>query len=407
MLPQTPSHRSSGLSAHSSTPFAQRIASVRFSDGAGAVNTEDMNKLLDQELRDVVLRNVELLPETIFPDHKLPFLPNDTLLKSLNAVYANSDWINPPSGSESDLARWMNSIGSALASSTGRVLLKQWSSRFAFTPLKGSPIKRKPDVILLDSADMKKVDEIQWRHVRGLCETTNEDSFHNRIRNTISNKSFIVFTTQYDRRFLPCLSFWNSKFRLTICDRSGIVHSITYTINGNVLTLLRILIALMFGDDSLVGYDVSMCRGSGGKIESITVCGVKYEVVGIIFFSETLRGCGTQCWHVQKDGEGYVIKDSWIHRGRQHSELEILKEISGIQGVPRFVCGEDIELPDKTVDSTALIRMGQSSIDIRIHRRLVMQPVGEPISSFISKKELVGAFIDIINGTFCVVSLYV
>jgi len=45
-----------------------------------------------------------------------------------------------------------------------------------------------------------------------------------------------------------------------------------------------------------------------------------------------------------------------------------------------------------------LERAGTSYHEERVHRRLVMQPVGQPLHTFVSKKELVGAIIDIVKG---------
>jgi hypothetical protein len=52
------------------------------------------------------------------------------------------------------------------------------------------------------------------------------------------------------------------------------------------------------------------------------------------------------------------------------------------------------------VDSTARWRVrDESGGEERVHRRIVMKPVGRHITNFKSLKELVGAFMDIIKGT--------
>jgi hypothetical protein len=154
----------------------------------------------------------------------------------------------------------------------------------------------------------------------------------------------------------------------------------------------------MFGTELLIGYDPTMYRGTDDNIKTIRISGEEYTVVRKIFSSPTFRGCATQCWHVQKDGKDYAIKDGWISLGRTHSEVEILKQILGVEGVPALVAREDIQFPNGSTDSTAPFRAGTDYPEERVHRRLVMWPVSQPLHTFISKKELIGAIIDIVKG---------
>ncbi|KIM77878.1 hypothetical protein PILCRDRAFT_11564, partial [Piloderma croceum F 1598] len=111
------------------------------------------------------------------------------------------------------------------------------------------------------------------------------------------------------------------------------------------------------------------------------------------------------CWHVEKDGQEYVIKDSWIHEGRTSSEIDVLKYIANIQGVPTLIAGEDVTYPgvltdncnSTIIDSTKLCRVGLDYEEARLHRRILMQPVGESIVFFATKKELIGVFLDVVQ----------
>ena len=67
--------------------------------------------------------------------------------------------------------------------------------------------------------------------------------------------------------FTPIISAWGgSKFRLTITDRQGQLHTSTYNIHGGIChadlcVLIHIVAGLCFGSDKAVGYDNTMKMG--------------------------------------------------------------------------------------------------------------------------------------------------
>lgn len=217
----------------------------------------------------------------------------------------------------------------------------------------------------------------------------------------LPQKAFILFTAQDNRCFVPVLSFYSHNFRLTLYDRSGVVHTKTYSLNTHQILLLHIIAGLMFGREEVIGYDVTMRTGADGQVIGIEVGGKEYAVIRRLFAAQTLRGRATKCWRVHLDSKYYVIKDSWIHTGRGSNELATLKVINnkGLEGTPTLIAGEDLKLFDGTVDSTELHRPGQRYGKIRCHRQMVMTPVAEPLGTFRSKKELIGVFVDFTRST--------
>jgi hypothetical protein len=239
--------------------------------------------------------------------------------------------------------------------------------------------------------------EPAWIMVRGLCETTAVANFNQKIRRTISQKSFLIFNTQFNRRFVPSLAFYGPYFQFTAIDRAGIVYSPDYHVQDDDLLLLRIIIGFLFADKETIGYDPTMRHGDDGEILGITVEGAEYTVLERLFSADTLKGRATQCWRVQRDGKQYVIKDSWIRNGHPYNEIMMLGELVDVEHVPTLVAGEDIRLSNGSIDSTNMRRNGVGQEE-RLHRRLVMEPVAEPLHTFKSKKELIGAIIDVIKG---------
>ena len=58
----------------------------------------------------------------------------------------------------------------------------------------------------------------------------------------------------------------------------------------------------------------------------------------------------------------------------------------------------DVCLSNGKKDTTGIRRPKIHTGEERVHRRLMIEEVGKPLSTFRSKKELVGAFIDVIEG---------
>jgi hypothetical protein len=170
--------------------------------------------------------------------------------------------------SERGLSDWLNHVGEALASHFEELSLDRgWDARNFATALKGSPHKRKPDVMLLDKSPES---EPMWIAVRALCETTSVANFHQDIRRTISQKSFLIFNNQFNRRFVPSLAFFGPSFWFTAIDWAGVVYSPDYNIQNDKLLLLRIIIGLMFANKEVIGYDLTMRCGSDSEICGIT-----------------------------------------------------------------------------------------------------------------------------------------
>jgi Fungal protein kinase len=356
---------------------------------------------------------------TIHLSNVTPWTPPESLI------------LNPPKDwSETNVAGWLNDIGAALediyaninrasgayTTAGGKRMLppkKIWCPRHSGNILEGSSIKRKPDVILLDTSSIPNP---AWPQVHALCEITRSDLKKNRtIKDTILQKSLIAITLQSNRNFYPCLSFSHDSFTFTICNRSGVVESNTLKVKKHPLLLLRIIAGLMFTRPSDIGYDKTIECDKNGKAINIWLKGKKFRVIKELFMSDSMRGHATRCWCVVREEdinqEEYVLKDSWADVRRTHSEiwtLKLIEEKGLCEGkvIPRLVLGEDVcvytgtdSKPIYIRDTTARRRDPTvKHVDERVHRWLLMGPVGKHISTFTSLKELIGAFVDLVEG---------
>ena len=135
---------------------------------------------------------VDLLSETggIFPGSKIPFVPTKQLLHKV-PLYDNKSkkWKVPeisrtePKQNEDIIAVFLNKICDSIAKFYNVSQIRDWNSNFCNTPLSGSPISRKPDIILVDRGSRSA---ITWTSVRAIAEVTSQDGEPKRISNTVT-----------------------------------------------------------------------------------------------------------------------------------------------------------------------------------------------------------------------------
>ena len=129
-------------------------------------------------------------------------------------------------------------------------------------------------------------------------------------------------------------------------DRQGQLHTSTYNIQGGIHhadlhVLIHIVAGLCFGSDKAVGYDNTMKMGQDG-VEVIMYAGDEFKVINLIYTTQSLIGQATHMFEVERNKQRYILKDAWIEECRPVSEVEHLKTIAGIEGVPKLICAEDI-----------------------------------------------------------------
>jgi hypothetical protein len=324
---------------------------------------------------------------------------NDTL-KDIDYVWCSGNAL-PVNTSETELATFLNTICEAITAVSGQPALRVWDAKYCNTILGGSPIKRKPDVILLDH-NFKGIPT--WQHVHAVAELTTSVSEHHRIIRTVTDKTYIMLGVQPNRVFVPIISAWGeSKFRLTVTDRQGQLRTSTFDIKHGVRradlrNLIHILVCLCFARDQGVGYDETMHMNHEGKVKTISCAGKEFNVREHVYSAQSLIGRATRVWKVEYNGKWYILKDAWIEKCRPVSEVEHLKHVAGVEGVPELFCAEDI--PGL---STGNLRLGLNNDKNRerIRRRIVTSSCGSHIATFRSKRELISALKDIVVSTSC------
>jgi Fungal protein kinase len=385
------------------TPFVKRIASVRLPDDVSEVKVTKMAKLwkLDLAHADTFVDGEFTLITTVF---KPPFSVEPSLLSKMKSYNRATGWKGlPAEWTEESAASFLNSVVRDLGSATGEAPKRSWISKYCNQILPGSPIKRKPDIVLLD---VNHEEPVHWRNVRAITEVTRSKTEVERMVDTINDKTFIMFTTQFNRTFIPMISIFDKRLRLTVTDRQGQLRSNVYDLSGPHPThahhLILLLATLCFGSPGDIGYDPSVITNARDETTDIICDNVTYKVIDCIYAVQGLVGRATHVFLVMWNNRLFILKDSWIEQSRRSDERRHLKRIQGVSGVPVLHGGSDVKISDKLL-TTWLIRQGFYGIvgKSRVRRRLVSSSIGVPISQFKTKRELISAFRDIAESAYC------
>jgi len=408
-----------------STSFISRMYSAQL-PGHSTPGT-DLNVALKHELmNDIIKTDSNFITSYLFPASRSPFPIDDDLFNKISTPYVTNEgacirpiWNShlyqprrlPDKFTETDTANWLNDIGAALANATGSQLRRVWSHRNCDKAPDGWSIKRKPDIILINKDYHSKLTSANapsdWNFIQALCEVTSQDHISSRIIDTINAKSFIMFATQHNRRFVVALSLNSPKaFRLTISDREGQIRLNETTLSGkrDSTLFLTILAFLMFGDDADLGLDPNVLIDQDGRVQRILVDNKCYVVKKLIHSVETLIGRATKVWIVSPDDSpetSYILKDSWIQSCHVESEVSFLNKLSRkLEGhVPNLICGGDVTIKG-VQDSTGRYRVDLAGYPYRqrVHRRIVTSTIGEPLTMFQSKKDFLNVMISFIQS---------
>jgi hypothetical protein len=378
--------------------------------------------------------------DVIFPSQALP----KEFLKTFrtSSLWDNESecWISQPEVlTESGMRLWLNYIVRKLGQLFGifdrhghaknPYFDRSWDSRTANSGPTGGSQYRKPDLSLLTRKARSHLEEDErpgWPLIQAFAEITkSQRTFEDVVRNIVE-KAYLMFESQPFRRYVVALGFFGPeeqrRWALVLVDRSGVVSSSQFSLNGgDGITLARVLWVLSFGDPTYIGIDETMAVDPvTGIVTHITVTGetpttqpgsmVKgvFKVVRLLHTTSQLSGRATRVWLVRQKRRHYILKDSWPLESRPFSEIRHLlkinqtilndtKEQSALKHTyPILIVGQELgdstqarrdEIPDKPTS--------------RVHRRIVTQPVGDPLTSFRSKYELCTVLADVVACKCC------
>lgn len=351
----------------------------------------------------------------------------------------NLEKVGEPGKLEREMAVFLNLLCHHLAdrrhpqrSAPLEPLRRTWTSGSCLTALEGAT-ERKPDLGFYDSYVASEGGH-QWSNLHAIGEITTQGRSstsapphpHPRMMQTLIQKAILILDAQAPRRFVLGFGLWCYTLFLMAFDRSGVVACSGFDINRRPRAFIRILNGFCFAPMELLGYDHAISRPICGTPRVLCMqSGKQYEILRRLFSSRSLRGRATSVFIVRNEKEELqVLKDGWVSCDRTVTEAQILQRAAKrkIRGVPKLIEAEDVLTsagkPDTTYnrrpflaeDSDQPYKVYQKPeeykhVEDRIHRRLIMEPYGESITYFRSKKELMSVLRDVVIGTHLSVQL--
>jgi hypothetical protein len=203
---------------------------------------------------------------------------------------------------------------------------------------------------------------------------------------------------------------------MVVFNRGGVCTSDWFNIHTSPTRFIRNLVGLMTVERVFLGFDPNMdCTKIVGRpTNTVTINGNVYVLEHLITNKTTVRGRATACWRVSRDGKTYVLKDYWfkLDSSGEANEVKILRIIRGIEGVPELIdydlCKDGGGRPYNTrvdleeLDAKKSLTKGQrekfEKWDVFYRVRIVTTPHATLIREFKSRRELLYAFITIIDS---------
>ena len=289
----------------------------------------------------------------------------------------------------------------------------------------GSFALRKPDIVVIDNDTTKTTEErIHWRNIYAFIEITSmsDSAGCTHVLTQIIQKAACIFDAQPQRVYVCGLGIYGKPtdmlyYIFATVDHAGVTHTQSAPLSSySIDHFLRIIYAFVCGNTESLGWDPTMEVDAKTKeVRAIYVTGCegnatevttrKFDVVKIIHSSPILFGRATRVWIVKDNTNAFcILKDSWIS-STADSEIQMIKQVEqALKTDPtgflfQYSCAM-YYIGQECVHSTDTIRtrLDRTGVAIRIQRRIVTGPIGDPITSFRSKLEFVSVCLDAVNG---------
>jgi hypothetical protein len=428
--------------AFETTPLAStQLAALKSSEKSESLRARIDSKYMESAIKDIAecpcVDSLDWVCKALFPDTAIPIkYEEDRVLESDFWLDGQQVFTPPPTDmKEVSMADWLNnlcvSIGTLHGVFEDQALrkVKQGFSYRSWDPHShnrgpaGAIQYSKPDITLIDhslKSSLSPDTRRKWQYLHAIIEVSTKSARPDLLRSII-RKASSVFETQPYRRFFCGLGFKGDPsaphFFFVLIDRSGSTFTKMFALNSySALKLGRILYYLAFAPAEGIGCDTTMVlEPSDYRVLKIRVKDTTEEkrelqeetflVVKEIHRPFTLHGRGTRVFIVKGESTGkfFILKDSWILASHEISEIKQLCKITAVvtenpdnkklkRICPTIYMGQD--LGDRTNRRRGAIPNIPSA---RIHRRIVSGPVGDPITTFRSRKEFIKVMIDIIE----------
>ena len=419
------------------TPFRVRTLKIAGMVGNNGKNeTHDrIDHLLIGEIDDACFSGIKRLDERKLPSTAIELVPEDVLplLKTTRGtkLYNRStrkwtEWpfaasyLEGPGAAEAQLAALLNQVGEGIAEDkemAGPPL--KWTARYCNKAVPGTRCQRKPDIVLMRADDADELSDTSngWASIFAVAELKTGTN-QGRPIEQLAHSARLVFGAQPDRQFVLGFTIHQNAMTFVVFNRGGLFSSDTFDVHSEPERLINIIGGMMFADREHIGFDSTMKITQFNEDEpldpTVEVNGHTYDICEILHVENVIRGRATVCLKVKRvvdnKGKFYVVKNGWVDERLALKEPAILEKLEGVPGVVQIVESEMLDgctsdelkkCDGKCLGTPTTERKdGEDSEDRIDHRRqlrVVMTPVRTPILQFKSLKELVYAFLKIVE----------
>lgn len=433
---EDPEPSTTAAAEDNTTLHAQSTARLRRNE----VNSTFLNKLLIKPHLTIVSSLPDWLSQNVFKPNSWPdgsqFDPQKFASGSAK-VFKDPEGTEmsslPDEMSEVKVRTWLNSIAHNLIAahrnpSPNAPSLPQrcFDSSTSTQGPTGSFALRKPDIVVIDNDAITETTEerIHWRNIYAFIEITSmsDSAGCTHVLTQIIQKAACIFDAQPQRVYVCGLGIYGKPtdtlhYIFATVDHAGVTHTQSAPLSSySIDHFLHIIYGFVCGSTESLGWDPTMQVDAKTKeVRAIYVTGCegdatevttrKFDVVKIIHSSPILFGRATRVWIVKDDTDAFcILKDSWIS-STADSEIQMIKQVEkALKNDPtgflfQYSCAT-YYIGQECVHSTDTIRtrLDRTGVAIRIQRRIVTGPIGDPITSFRSKLEFVSVCLDAVNG---------
>ncbi|KAG1726979.1 uncharacterized protein EDB91DRAFT_1254095 [Suillus paluster] len=242
---------------------------------------------------------------------------------------------------------------------------RQWSPEFCNAPILDVTNIQKPGVVLLD----RDVQPKSWAHVLTCVEITESDLG--------ANHDIPLFKGVITKGYLMILAA--NHLRAHYMHHSGLIITCPILITANPTCLVDMLNTMSLGNNKFHGMDSTMhmcnesCKQTQCEVGDQAIGWIedkekqKLLIIAILWRSQGLFSCRTICYHVDEAKKDHEEKDVEFE-GEPASTLCIRNRHGKFS--PEFYC--------------------------KYHRHMLLTPCGEPLSTFLTKRELISTFRDLV-----------
>ncbi|EGX87996.1 Protein kinase-like domain [Cordyceps militaris CM01] len=339
----------------------------------------------------------------------------------------------PENANQDDVLAWLKEIIQKLAAKADDLDLPPAIRRplaVPKRPIQGSTSERKLDIGFISDPKADENARCHWSQIQIAGELKSNPSADTTAKAWLDIGRYAreVLASQDTRRFVLAFTLCGPLMRIWVFDRLGGISSERFNINEDGRQFVATILGFIQMSDKDLGHDPTIIKEGTQRYIDIERNGKKERIFiqKVIRRARCLAGRATTCWKAYSDldpATPLVVKDAWQYPERA-DEGEMLRYVTekGVVNVARYYHHTTVFVDGTVDDVSTNVRHGlnlfanvssplrrtysasptESSLlgpgQNRVHRRLILHDCGKPIYEASSRKTLLMAFEQCLEG---------